>query len=342
MASRVSCVRTLGCGLALVATALAAGCLETRAVEDVRPAYPRINLAVGYHVDPSWPKKPADLPWAAMPGLAVDAHDNVWIFTRSDVPVQVYDTAGNLVRAWGKGVFKTAHQIRIGPDGNVWVADVGRHVVEKYTPEGKRLLTLGTDGQPGCDATHFDKPTDMVATPAGDVFITDGYGNNRVAHFDSRGRFVKAWGEMGVKPGQFSLPHSIDVDSKGRLYVADRNNARVQVFDQKGTFLAEWRNLLVPWGICITAKDDIWVCGPSPMQWRDEDTNLSVPPKDAVVMKFDPTGRALQLWTVPARVKGPTKPGECSWIHGIAVDSKGNLYVGDIMGQRAQKLVVRK
>src|SRR5207253_338395 len=207
---------------------------------------------------------PADLRWAHVPGLAVDAKDNVYVFTRSDAPVQIYDAAGKLVRAWGHKTFKTPHHIRIDHEGNVWVADVGYHVVQKYTPAGELLLTLGTKDKAGRDDSHFYMPTDMAITPAGDVFVSDGYGNARIVHFDKEGKFVRAWGELGQGPGQFSIPHSIAVDSKGRLYVADRNNARVQVFNQEGKFLEEWRNLIVPWGLWVTPKDEIWVCGSSP------------------------------------------------------------------------------
>src|SRR5205823_14831686 len=132
--------------------------------------------------------------------------------------------------------------------------------------EGKLLLTIGTPNHAGCDETHLDKPTDMAITPAGDVFVADGYGNARVVHFDKNGKFVKAWGELGHKPGQFSIPHAIAVDSRGRLFVADRNNVRVQVFDQQGNFLEEWKDLLVPWGFGALKHDEFWVCGSSPMQ----------------------------------------------------------------------------
>jgi hypothetical protein len=301
--------------------------------------YPHVNVATGYVVDPSWPHRPATARWGDVSGIAVDQQDRVYVFTRGTPPVQVYDRAGNFIRAWGEDTIKTAHHIRTDPEGNVWVADIGYHTVQKYTPEGKLLLTLGTKGVAGRDATHFNKPTDMAVTPAGDVFVSDGYGNARVVHFDRSGKYVKEWGELGSRPGQFSIPHSVCVDSAGRLYVADRNNVRVQVFDQKGKLLDVWNNLLVPWGLSVTPKDEVWVCGSSPMRWRKEDSTLGVPPKDQVFMKFSPAGKLLQLWTVPKGADGFEKPGECNWVHCIATDSKGNIYVGDIKGKRAQKFV---
>ncbi len=301
------------------------------------PAYPRINVAIGYQHDPAWPQRADNVQWGEMSGIAVDAKDQVYLFTRGPQPVQVYDASGKFLRSWGQDQLKTSHHLKIDPEGNIWAADIGLHVVRKFTPEGKLLLTLGTPNELGRDQKHFNKPTDMAITAAGDIFVADGYGNSRIVHFDKNGKFVKEWGELGAKPGQFSAPHAIVVDSKGRLYVADRNNARVQVFDQSGKFLDEWRNLIVPWGLWVNKKDEIWVCGSSAMQWRKEDTMLGVPPKDQVFLKFNPDGKLLQLWTVPKGADGLEKPGDCNWVHCIAEDSTGNLYVGDIKGKRAQK-----
>ena len=307
--------------------------------------YPHVTLATCYEVDPQWPQRPADKPWAAVPGVTVDRQDHVWIFTRADPPVQVYDAPGKLLQTWGEEVFgaalktMTAHGIRIDGRGNVWLADVGNHVIWQVSSQGKVLRTLGTLGEVGCDEKRLSKPTDMAVTPQGDVFVSDGYGNARVVHYDAQGKFVKAWGQLGTAPGEFSLVHAIALDSQGRLYVADRNNARVQVFDQDGKLLSVWSNLIVPWGLWVTPQDEIWVCGCSPMGWRPTDNCLSCPPKDQIFMKFDTTGRALQLWTVPKGADGKEQPGELNWVHGMAVDSQGNIYATDIIGKRAQKFV---
>jgi DNA-binding beta-propeller fold protein YncE len=306
------------------------------------PKYPKVNTATAYVVDSQWPQRPAEAKWAEMSGIAVDDHDHIYVFTRATPPVQVYDASGKYLRGWGQDHIKSAHHIKIDLDGNVWIADIGHHVIRKFTPEGKLLLTLGTEGVAGRDETHMNMPTDMAITPAGDVFVSDGYGNARVVHFNKEGKFVKDWGELGSKPGQFSTVHAIAVDSKGRLYVADRNNVRVQVFDQSGKLLDVWANVVTPWGFWVTKKDEIWVCGSSPMQWRDSDTSLGCPPKDQVFMKFNPDGKLLQLWTVPKGADGLEKPGELNWVHAIAEDSKGNLYAGDIKGKRAQKFVIQR
>ena len=316
----------------------------TAAVRAEDPAdVSRVNLATWYKVDPSWPRRPPEAKWASMAGIAVDEKDQIWLFTRADPPVQVYRADGKYVRGWGEGLIGAAHHIKIDHQGNVWLADIGRHVVRQFTPEGKLLKTLGTLDESGNDRDHLNKPTDMAVTPSGDVFVSDGYGNRRVVHFDKHGKFVKAWGKEGIGPGEFLLPHAIDVDSKGLLYVADRSNARVQVFDQSGKFIAQWRNLIVPWGITITAKDEVWVCGSSPMAWEEgpsqDAAGLGCPPKDQVFMKFDTTGRLLQLWTAPNGKDSEEQPGEMNWLHIMAVDSKGNIYAGDIKGQSAQKFV---
>jgi NHL repeat len=221
----------------------------------------------------------------------------------------------------------------------VWLVDSGLHVVRQYTADGTLLLTLGTPGEPGQDSTHFNRPTDVAVTSQGEIFVTDGYGNNRVVHFDARGDFIREWGELGVGRGQFSLPHSIAADSQGRLYVADRNNARIQVFDQAGRFLAEWRDLLVPWHLVVTERDEIYVCGSSPMRWPKlqliPGLVLGIPPKDQLIMVLTPDGRLTRLWTFP---KGQSS-GELDWVHALAVDPRGNLYLGDIQGRRAQKFL---
>jgi NHL repeat len=317
---------------------IAAQVREAAPQQALRSTYPRINLATGYEVISSWPAGHKDNIWGAVAGMAIAPDDQIWIFNRGAVPVQVYNDAGELLRSWGEGQFREPHQVRIDRQGDVWLVDSGLHCVRKYTPDGKLLVTLGTRGEPGEDSTHLNRPTDVAITSAGDLFVTDGYGNNRVVHFDRHGQFVTAWGSLGVGRGQFSLPHSIAVDSQGRLYVADRNNARVQVFDQTGRWLDEWRDLLVPWHIVITAQDEIYVCGSSPMRWPRIPVPglvVGIPPKDQLVMVFAPEGRLLRLCTFP---KGQ-RPGELEWVHALAVDRHGNIYLGDIQGRRAQKFL---
>jgi hypothetical protein len=310
------------------------------------PDYPKVNVATWYEVDPDWPKKPAEFEWAAVPGIAVDAQDQVYVFTRAKPPVQVYASDGSFVRAWGEDDIETAHHLKIDRDGAVWVADIGLHVVRKFTPEGKLLMTIGTPGTWGEDKTHLNQPTDMVIAPSGDIFVSDGYGNSRIVHFDRDGKFIKAWGTLGTGAGEFSLPHAIAMDSGGRLYIADRNNVRVQIYDQGGRLVDSWQNLVVPWGFWVTEKDEIWVCGSSPSTWSAHPdypgAPLGCPPKDQLFARFDTTGKVKQLWTLPKGVDGKEQPGDVNWVHALAADSKGNLYAGDIIGKRAQKFVKKR
>ena len=294
-----------------------------------------------YEVDASWPQKPERFKWAQMPGIAVDNHDQIYIFTRSQPTVQVYKVDGTLVRAFYMEDSSGSHFIRIGPDGNIWTANISEHVVRKYSPKGVLLLTLGEPGVAGTDETHFDRPTDMAILPSGDIFVSDGYNNRRVIHFDANGKYVNQWGQDGSGPGQFALPHSIVADSKKRLYVADRENARIQVFDTKGKLLAVWEDVVTPWGLCITKKNELWVCGSSVVK-DEEGKCLVLPPQDQILMKLDLTGKVLLRIPLKMTKVPPGKSGELNWVHAIAFDSQGNLYLGDIQGQRAQKFSPRQ
>ncbi|GMU91573.1 MAG: hypothetical protein AMXMBFR4_06310 [Candidatus Hydrogenedentota bacterium] len=306
-----------------------AACLTLPVMAVCAGPYPKVNLAPGYEVDPDWPKADAGLKWRVVTGVAVDAKDRIWTANILDPPIRAFDADGNLIASWGAGLFKNPHFLRVAPDGSIWVADYGRHVVRKCTERGELLMTLGTPDVPGRDESHLNMPTDIAITAAGDLFVTDGYGNNRIVHYDKHGRFVKSWGQIGVGAGDLSQPHSIAVDSKGLLYVCERNNCRIQVFDQEGKSLAQWRNLINPWGIWITPADEILVCGSTPARWTKRG-NLGNPPHDQIVMKFDTTGRALELWAFPLAEQDAWQPGHTDWVHGIAADSQGNLYIGDV------------
>ncbi len=306
------------------------------------PDYPKRDTAAGYRWVNGWPQKPTDVVWGAMSSAAVDGTGNIWTLNRGTIPVQIYRPDGVLVRMWGQGgTFRNPHQIRFDKEGHVWVVDNGYHTVTKFSPQGEVLMTLGTKNEPGEDNSHFNQPTDVTVTPSGDVFVSDGYVNSRVVHYDKNGKFVKTWGRLGTGPGEFSLPHGIASDSRGRLYVVDRNNARVQVFDASGRYVTEWRNIITPWAIAITSKDEIYVVGSTPSQWWEVPSDSvqmnGVPAKDQIVVKFDTDGRVQQLWAFPAGAGADAQPGELNWVHGVAVDPKGDLYLADIRGKRAQK-----
>ncbi len=292
-----------------------------------------------YDVDESWPRRPenvAKFGWVS--GMAIDAEQNIWLFNKGEDPVQCYKPNGDFVRTWGKGNFKDPHHIRIDKAGNIWVADFGLHIVQKYTPEGKLLMQLGIKNEKGEDQTHFNMPTDMVVADNGDIFVTDGYGNRRVVHFDKAGKYINEWGAFGSGRGQFILPHAIVMDKKGILYVADRNSARIMLFSQKGELLDEWSNIVMPWGMSFNKNDDLWVCGSSPHWWK---RNGKYPEfKDQVFLRFNTDGRLEQVWTVPLgdrNNRASIKPGATVGAHCIVQDDAGNLYVGDIYNEKAQK-----
>lgn len=303
------------------------------------PGYSPTPTVTEYDVDPNWPKRPDNVSgegWVS--GIAIDANEHIWMFRKGPDPIQVYATDGTFVRTWGKALFVDPHQLRIDADGNVWVADFGQHIVQKFTPEGELLLTLGVRGESGEDESHFYRPTDMIVAPSGDVFVTDGYGNRRIVHLDKDGNFIKAWGSFGSEPGQFVLPHAIQIDSKGLLYVADRNSGRIQVFNQDGSFVDQWSNLIMPWGLSINSRDELWVCGSTPHWWYRKGAYQEY--KDQVLMRFSTDGRVQQVWTLHLGEKKETlKPGETIGAHCIVQDAANNLYVGDIYGERAQKFI---
>lgn len=306
------------------------------------PVYPKVDPSPSYQVDAAWPQKPTDFIWEAVPGVAVDKSDNVYLYTRSTPSVQVYAPDGKLVRSWG--VNTGAHHIKIDRDGNVWTSDIREHTIRKYTPDGALLMTLGAPGEAAADDKHFYMPTDMAFASNGDLFVSDGYGNQRVVHLTKDGKFVKAWGSMGNEDGMFSIPHAIAIDSKDRIYVADRNNVRIQVYNMDGELIDSWKNIVVPWGFWMTPNDEIWVCGSSPMSWKERDEKypaapLGCPPRDQVIMRFNTDGRLLQLYSFPKAKDGEEKPGELNWVHCIAADSKGNIYLGDIIGKRLQRFL---
>lgn len=307
-----------------------------------------------YDVDSTWPHRPENISDVRpgngeegyVTGVAIDKKEQAWFCKKGKDPIQVYTTEGKFVRSWGNGQFQSPHALKIDHEGNIWVADFGLHVVRKFTPLGALLLTLGTYGEKGEDDTHLNQPTDMAITRAGDVFVTDGYGNRRIVHYDKQGKFIKSWGQYGNAPGSFVLPHSIVVDSKGRLYVGDRNSGRIEVFDQNGKLLDQWSNLIMPWGMSINAKDEIWICGSSPHWWM---RNGRFPEyKDQVFMRFSTDGCVQQIWHIPLGNVGKDKnhpdfsnlkAGEAVGVHAIAQNSRGDLFVGEVYSQRIEKFI---
>jgi streptogramin lyase len=323
---------------------LAAGTLAFAQPSAHVPPYPRSDDTIGYQVDPNWPQdRVPGGEWGIMSSVAIAPDGNVWTFNRGKIPVQVFSPEGKLVKYWGQdGLFKSPHTVRFDKAGNLWMVDTGTQTVRKFTLDGKVLLTIGTPNEPGADETHMNQPNDVAVASNGDIYVSDGYGNDRIVVFDKSGKYLRSWGKLGTGPGEFSQPHSIALDSKDRVYVADRNNVRIQIFDSKGKFLTEWKNIITPWALAITKDDEIYVCGSSPMLWSEipaRQAALATPPKDQLFMKLDTEGRLKQLWVIPKGENDQEKPSEVSWIHSITVAPDGTLYFAEVQGKRPRKFV---
>ena len=214
--------------------------------------------AVSYELVEDWAGTPEEV--GTVSAVDIDDDGNVYAFRRDANDVWKLDAEGKLQEEWDQDFAQWAHGIRVGPDGAIWTVDGQGHQVKKWSHDGGELLmTLGEYGVAGATPHSFDRPTDVAFGPDGEFFISDGYGNNRVVKYDSDGEFSKAWGEPGTDPGQFDLPHTIVVDSRNRVLVGDRENARIQIFDLDGNLLEVWDHLGSPYGLSIDDNDQLYV-----------------------------------------------------------------------------------
>jgi sugar lactone lactonase YvrE len=202
--------------------------------------------------------------WGQTAGLTIDADGRLYAFTRKPIPVVEFDTDGKVLKTWGEGLFVYPHGIRVDRQGFLWLTDArardGKgHQVFKYSRDGKLLMTLGTAGVAGDGPDTFNGPTDVAVAANGDIFVSDGHGNNRIVKFSKEGKFIREWGKKGSAPGEFDLPHTVFFDKRGRLLVGDRSNKRIQIFDQDGNFIDQWTQFGSPSGIFITPDDVLYV-----------------------------------------------------------------------------------
>jgi len=294
-----------------------------------------------FKVIEGWEKLPKGYVHKDVNGVAVDSKDNVYLITRMDARVIVYDRKGNFIRSWGEEIFTPrTHGIAIGPDDSVYTADDGDHTVRKFTPEGKQLMIIGTSGK--CSDTGYDgktiasikrggppfnRPTDVAVAPDGELYVCDGYGNARVHRFKADGTLLGSWGEPGTGPGQFHLPHGIGISSDGRVFVADRENDRIQIFSRDGQFLDMWTHVQRPTDIYFDRDGRVYV---SELWWRAGQSsfthgkiNYDLP---GGVRVLDLQGNLLLHWCSADR----EAPGNFVAPHAICVDSCGDLYVGEV------------
>jgi DNA-binding beta-propeller fold protein YncE len=259
--------------------------------------------------------------------VACDAEDRVYVLCRGNHPVIVLQPDGAFLTCWGEGHFRWPHGIHIDGEGRVWVVDAQKHTVEAFTPSGELLMTLGTPNWAGITmrGEPFNLPTGITVAPDGSLFISDGYGNRRVHHFSPDGVLLHSWGEHGAGPGQFALPHFLDVDRHGAVYVCDRENDRVQLFDAAGAYLRQWAGLNRPADIHIDRAADLVYLG---------ELGGSRVPR---ISLRDLDGRILSAW------QGLEREGQgvLAGPHGIGVDSHGNIYEGAINEQPCVQKYVR-
>ena len=278
-------------------------------------------------VDP-WAKLQGVKTFVDVCGISIDTDDRVYVFNRSEHPMIEFDRDGNELSHWTEDLFRRPHGGYLSPDNHIWLAETGRHVVHKFTKDGELVMTLGNMDQPS-DTGHrggrddfesiasikkggppFNRPTGVAVSSTGDIFVSDGYGNARVHKFNAEGELLFSWGEPGAKPGQFRNPHGIWIDRKDRIWIADRENSRVQIFDTEGKFLDVWTDLFRPTQVCIDADNVVYV--------SELSRRISI---------FTIDGKLLARWGNESRSREDTL---LFGPHAIGVDSNGDIYVGEV------------
>jgi len=311
---------------------------------------PRNDLSQPYRTTRDWGELPPSMKkWPAVTAVEVAQDGAIYVVERcadnscegrSEPPLLKYNAQGKLLKAWGEGMFNFPHGATLDPQGNLWVTDArganGKgHQAIKFDPDGKVLMTLGKAGVSGSGPDLFDQPTDVVVAPNGDIFVTDSHRNgtnNRVVRFSKDGKFIKEWGSKGSGPGQISEPHTIAMDSRGRLFVGDRENNRIEIFDQDGQYLDEWRQFGRPSGIFITSDDTIYVA--------DSESGPDTGAHELMgIKKGIRIGSARDGKMIAFIEDSESTTPDHSGAEGVGVDAQGNVYGAVVRRQMLERHV---
>ena len=316
---------TLG-GVVFVAIALSG---QTASTQSNTPPNP-------YRLVDNWAQLPSGMTWSGVISTDADAKGNIWVFHRSDPPILEFDSTGKLIKSFGTGMFVQAHGMSIDKDGNIWVTDAQTKdgkgdQVFKFSPDGKVLMTLGTAGIAGESGETFNGPADVVVAPNGDIYVADGHAakaTGRVVKFSKDGKFIKAWGKNGTGPGEFNTPHSIAIDSQGRIFVADRVNSRVQIFDKDGRFLDQWKQFGRPSAVFVDKNDTIYVA--------DSQSNTAQNPGFARGIRIGNAKTGVVTAFIPDPGVDPDKNNNAG-AEGVTSDAQGSVFAADVSGQTLRK-----
>lgn len=276
-----------------------------------------------YEVAEGWGKLPDGWEWGWIPAVACDSQDRVYVYSRSEHPLVIFDRNGNFLDSWGEDVLEDAHGIYIDAEDNVYCTEWLGHCIRKFNSKGELVLTIGTPGVEGTnDGDPFRRPTDIAISSTGEIFVSDGYQNARVHKYSGDGEHIFSWGEWGTGPGQFELSHCVRIDKHDRVWICDRTNDRIQIFDTDGNFLEERTGLLKPDTIYFDRNEDVVYVAELTQQ----------------VSIYTLDGELITKW---GGAQKSDKPGEfAAYPHGIWADSRGDLYVGEVqMDGRLQKFV---
>ena len=284
------------------------------------------QAAPAFNAQIDWHQLPDGMTLHETPGVAVDGDDRLFALTRNtENPVLVFDADGTFVRTFGAGTFSArTHAITVAPDGAVFCVDDGRHTVTKWTPEGELLMTIGRQDEPAerFSGEPFNRPTDVAIASDGSLYISDGYGNARVHHYSADGELLNSWGSPGIDRGQFMCPHNIGIDADDRLYVADRESHRVQIFDGDGTLLDVWNDVHRPCGLTVGGDGLVYIGELNGVALME-----GAPGIGHRLSVYDRSGQLLGRF---GAAEEGTEAGQFIAPHGVAVDSRGDVYVGEV------------